>query len=339
MLTSLFFNGIALGAIDTSEYKKATTSNAIHFKLGNTFDLINDLILLITVGNITVLRIWKQDCQIFMIMLHFAYGLGGIMGPLITTPFLLTNQGTNNSMTSSKDSFNITTNDAQSLTDSLLELDNVRIHYAFWIVSFTMVCVSFLFLYIYVLFSDTVENPAKITSDDKMQESTERQPINKLVYTLVVFLSILFFNVFFGLDVAMSSYMTTYGVHSDLHLSKVTGARITSVYWSFFTFYRLVAILYIDRVGAEKNLIFEMVLILLANCFLVPFGNTHEWALWVGAALMGIGSSTVWASMYGFLEQFFPVTNIIIASFSVSACVGEFLFPNLIGFFIFQVVS
>lgn len=38
----------------------------------------------LSVGNLTVLWIWGRECEVFMQLIHFAYGFGGILGSLIT---------------------------------------------------------------------------------------------------------------------------------------------------------------------------------------------------------------------------------------------------------------
>lgn len=67
----------------------------------------------------------------------------------------------------------------------------------------------------------------------------------------------------------------------------------------------------------------ELGIIVLANVVLVPFGNTYEWALWSGVAILGVGMSSIWASIFGYLEEFFPVTSRMAASFTVAATFGE----------------
>lgn len=57
---------------------------------------------------------------------------------------------------------------------------------------------------------------------------------------------------------------------------------MSSVYWATFSFFRVFAILYIDYIGPEKNIIIQLFVVMIGNVFLVPFGNNHEWCLWAG---------------------------------------------------------
>lgn len=59
---------------------------------------------------------------------------------------------------------------------------------------------------------------------------------------------------------------------------------INSIYWATFSFTRVFTVMYIDYIGAEKNIILQLSICMLANVFLLPFGNSHAWCLWAGNA-------------------------------------------------------
>lgn len=45
---------------------------------------------------------------------------------------------------------------------------------------------------------------------------------------------------------------------------------------------------------------------------------------------MGLGCSSVFATMFAFLEQLLPVTSRITSFFFIAACAGEFVIPTLV---------
>ena len=90
----------------------------------------------------------------------------------------------------------------------------------------------------------------------------------------------------------------------------------------------------LTSLGAELNLVFELILILIANVFLMGWGNTASWGLWTGTALLGLGTSSIWASVFGYIEPYIPVTSGMTASFISAACIGEFIIPALISNFV-----
>jgi fucose permease len=109
---------------------------------------------------------------------------------------------------------------------------------------------------------------------------------------------------------------------------------MTALFWATFTFWRCITIFYIEYVGNEMNILLALVAIMIGNIILVPFANSSVVCLWIGVAIIGLGTSPVWGCVFGYLEQHFPVTSKIAASMVVSACVGEFVFPFIISYFI-----
>lgn len=216
-----------------------------------------------------------------------------------------------------------------------------------------MVCVSIIFLYIYLQHRITLEHPSRITACDS---DSNVHHLNSKIYKIVVVLATAFMTVYYGLEIAIAQFMTTFAHVSQLQLPEKTGAIITSVYWITYTFFQLFAVFYTTIVGPEKSIIFLLVIIMIGNCFLIPFGNTHVWSLWTGAALMGTGMSALWGSIFGYLENYFPIVRVFVfffflnrfvnltifcfktskiaAGFTVFSCFGELVVPNLMGVFI-----
>ena len=148
--------------------------------------------------------------------------------------------------------------------------------------------------------------------------------------TGVVALSVAFMHIYYGLEITFGSFLTTYTAKSDLHLDTKVGAQLTSLFWATFTFWRLITIFYINYTGSQNAIFISLAIMLFGNCVLVPFGNVYEWSLWTGTATIGVGISSIWASMFGFLEVYFPVTSKIASSMITAAMVGEFIFPVII---------
>ena len=151
---------------------------------------------------------------------------------------------------------------------------------------------------------------------------------------IAIGLMMLFMPIYNGLELTYGQYLTPFAVKSDLHLSKTTGTEITSVYWAMFTFFRVLAALYIGYIGSEKNVILNIGVILLSNVFLVPLASRYEWCLWTGSILMGMGCSSLWGSGFGCLEDYFPVSPRIGSSIVIATGFGEIIFPFIISAYI-----
>lgn len=200
------------------------------------------------------------------------------------------------------------TNSTELHIEEIYSAENLKIQSAYQIISIFMICASVLFFYIYLRHRQTLPHPSRMRTHDN-HSNTNTNRFSPKVYKIVIILATAFMSIYYGLEIAMSSFMTTFAYVSDLKLSKTTGAKITSVYWSTYAVFQLLTVFYIQFVGPEKNIIFLLTTVMIANCFLIPFGSTYSWCLWTGAALIGVGMSALWGSIYGYLESYFPVVS------------------------------
>lgn len=183
--------------------------------------------------------------------------------------------------------------------------------------------------------------PITLTSSfrDDTQESPQECELKKrrdfyFWKGFVIVLTVMFMHIYYGLEITFGSFLTTFAHESGLQLSKADGAHMTSLFWGTFTVLRLFTVFYIEYVGAEMNILLSLVVVLIANVLLVPFGNSNELCLWIGVGVIGLGTSSIWASLFGYLEEYFTVTSRIAAGMIVSAIVGEFVFPLIISNFV-----
>ena len=151
---------------------------------------------------------------------------------------------------------------------------------------------------------------------------------------ILVGVTMLFMHVFIGLTIPFGSYLTPFAVKCDLHLSKADGAHLTTLFWTTFTVFRCFSIAYLQWISTEVCIFGNIAIITIANGIIVPFGNSHLLMLWLGVAIMGIGFSSIWACVFGFLEEHLTVTPLMSAFMIVSAGLGEFVFPAIISEFI-----
>ena len=244
--------------------------------------------------------------------------------------------------------------------------EDIRIKYPYWVIAGLITVPAVLYLLLWRLHPKSNTHPSRLPvvavidasiepedmpsgSEKKKKEAEKFQVTQQQLqemdrirsttsyrvskYTAVV-LMMCFMPIYYGVELTFGQYLATFAVKSDLHLSKVTGASMTSVYWAMFTFFRLSTAFYIDFLGAEKNIIMNIGFMMIANVILVPLGSQYESCLWIGSVIMGIGCSSIWASAFGYLEEYFPVDSKIGSLIVVSTSLGEFIFPVLISQFI-----
>ena len=261
--------------------------------------------------------------RLFYIALHLCFGFGGTIAPLISKPFLLprlycSENGTTTAGTNCTAGVELT-----------YPPDAVQITWTYFMMSAILIVSAAFSLFLFIFHRETPRHPSR----DVIERTDSKAPVlNQRVKTSIVTLTSAFMFIYFGLEIAMGSLLTTFAEKSNLGMTKLDGADLTFVYWLTFSFFRVFAVFYIEYIGSEYNLYFDLLIIMVANVFLVPFGNTYRWCLWTGVPLIGIGMSSVWASVFGFLEEkYFPVTTKMTAAFTMSSCIGEFVFPFLMG--------
>ncbi|KAI1309024.1 Major facilitator superfamily domain-containing protein 4A [Halotydeus destructor] len=316
------FSALVLSAVTTSLIPLARQVVILF-----AFQVVNGMAsgLLDSAGNVFCLELWGKDNQPFLQALHFTYGLGALISPLVVsgylTPLVPLSQLNDTNMSSKVIILegNLTCNS-----------DHLNLGTPYGVISGYAIVASLLPLYLFLFHRHTSPHPSRLQDEN----GDQARVVNGTVRIAVWILTALFCHIYLGLEIAMGSLLTTFAVKSDLQLPKVTGAYMTSVYWSTFTFFRIAAVGYIGYVGPYYNIIFELALICLSNVFLVPFGNSVEWCLWVGVAILGLGVSSIWASVFGFIENNFPVTSKMASTFTLSACLGDFVFPFLMGYYV-----
>lgn len=287
----------------------------------------------------------------FMQAFHFCFGLGSFIVPLISKPYLLPIEcdpplnGSSTSPISGDeviDNWTISRTPFSSAEGVANWTEAPVVHLCQWkpgdvllrtpygIIAGLIAINAIFFILLFIFQRETKPHPSRIKNTNEINGNQAAESKTNWPEIIVIVLTSAFSFFYYGLEITFGSFLTAYSVSCDLKLEKSTGALITSLFWAVFTFFRLFAVFYIDFTGAEFNLWFELILIMIANVILIPFSNHLEWALWTGSAIMGLGASSIWASVFGFLEDYFPVKSHMTAAFIVSACVGEFVVPTVI---------
>ena len=269
-----------------------------------------------------IIDIWGKESPTFLQALDFFFGLGAFIAPLIATPFLLPKVDEDEQINETLTSLNeISTN------HTLYKPEDVKLIYPYGIIAIFSVITASIFLALFIKYRETASHPSRIEAEELL--ASEPSPASNKLRILIIILMAIFMFFYLGLEITFGSFLTTYAVNSSMKLPKVTGALMTSLFWGTFTFFKIFAIVAIDYTGAELNLMFQISLILISNIFLLCWGNSVTWGLWTGTALLGLGASSVFASVFAFIEQYFPVTSITTSIFCISAYTGEFVFPTI----------
>lgn len=98
--------------------------------------------------------------------------------------------------------------------------------------------------------------------------------------------------------------IATFAVHSELHLSKSHASYLTGVFWVSFTIGRIVAIACSYFVSLSKTLIVSHMILSASALLLLMLGTTSELCLWMGAAGLGLGLSSLYGNAVAWTVQY-----------------------------------
>lgn len=180
------------------------------------------------------------------------------------------------------------------------------------------------------IISDSFKEDFDVNSKEEVKVPSKWFQIENPYKALVVVLAIAFFHVLYGLELTYGSFLTPFSVNSDVRMDTREGAKVSSIFWASFTFWRLITVFYIGYTGPKLGILINLVILAVGNVIMIPFGYTHEWALYTGTILIGLGISPLWGSMFGYIETYFPVTSRMASSMMTSAAIGEFIMPAVL---------
>ena len=245
--------------------------------------------------------------------LHFWFGSGALLAPMIAEPFLIIRNETEENILE------------HSNETRIYHPENVRLLTPYAVIAGYLVFNAVINFLIYKKYPVTTEHPSRAAKQEpeapEQLESVDGKQFKKMtvmepeiVYNknyknwkiLTILLTLLFMHIYLGLEISFGSFLMTFSVKSDLKLTKATGAHLTTLFWATFTFIRLGTILVIQWAGNCAIILISMSIVLIANVILAPFGNSNETLLWAGVALIGMGMSSVWACIFGYLKNFSP---------------------------------
>ena len=170
-----------------------------------------------TGGNVAILKIWEnRDSGPYMHALHFTFGLGAFIAPLIARPFLFVDDSiTESEIHSLLD--NSTVDFRESLKDSTW---TIKALYPL-ISGYSLLSAIFILFYFIKDYRKASENNSKKSSDDN-EDKTATNINLKFKVLLVGVMSLMFF-IYVGMEVAFGTFISVFAVKSDLQFTRPQG--------------------------------------------------------------------------------------------------------------------
>ena len=148
---------------------------------------------------------------------------------------------------------------------------------------------------------------------------------------VIILMSFLFLYV--GMEVMYGTFIATFAVVSDLHLTRKEAAHVNAVFWGSFTAMRFAAIFIAFKLTALFQLVFCFGLCLVGSVSLAIAANSSVYAIYIFSGFMGTGMGPIFACAFLWLEKHVTVTTRIGSYLTIAASIGVDSFPLLLGQF------
>lgn len=285
--------------------------------------------------------------------LNFFLSLGTILAPIVTVPFLSSedrvlkdvnlNQTnwTNNEIVKNRispkylDVLLVTnTFENQTISDDHHLATKSQIHIAYAIIGFITFVAGLVInlLYLFAPYDDD-ENKRKeafvFPLPKKPKES--RFSLANLYYWTVLVLCCTITCFYYSMTINNSNYIQAFGVESEL-TSKTTGSYLTLTYSCVLTFSCFCFVFISAKLPPALILLADFALMVLSN-ILICCGRSVP-MLWTAIVLLGIGMSSVQPSLYSYMKQRIDVNNVVISIITFSSGLIAMFYPLMNGYYI-----
>lgn len=298
-------------------------------------------------GNIAMMQLHHNNVQPFLQAMHFFYGLGAFVSPMISAPFL--RKGECN-MAESETGANHTFFMIPFLNSTNKQwTEATQLHWAFWIMGASQIPIILILAGLmltkgrrgkkavdYETLSDDEQKPSdpdhviatdRIMSHEPPFKCFSQYKQNELMFLMMTGVMLFLAD---GAQGGYADYVFSYGKSTVLGLSSADAAHLNATFWGLFTLGRLFAvflaiwfspwrILLIDTVGCGGSLALLMV------------ASGNRTVLFVCSAGVGFFLASMAPAGLSLVEECVGVTPSATTVMVVIAASGEIMFPLVTG--------
>lgn len=282
-----------------------------------------------------IIDIWRDESPPWILSQHFAYSLGTLASPLILAHFLPNSNSTDNA--------DITTNSPA----------DVDIHIPFYIAGSMAIFSVVINIIIYFAFrhrrplvpvENNIQEPPVVGTSWERESissssssvsvttpliSRNRNASKRKIY--VIGLSCCVIGFYSALELCTQQFLPTYAHFSQMKLSPTEGARVLFGLQLGFTIGRLVGIFLVQKIRPHFIFAGNLVILTISNTILLFWGESSMTLLWVGSIMIGVGMSTVYPSLYAFVEKYLFVTETVSGIITISGGFVSSIYPVIVG--------
>jgi hypothetical protein len=334
LAASILFTSASLMTVSVAFLKSLPSLMAVFVCNGFTLGFFE------TGAYIVLLQVWGHNAVPFMQVLIAMIGIGSLLAPVIAEPFLIKQEDSffvEEARSWDLEGWNTTSESAVGQETMLI--------YPYSFIAAVLAFNALFSLSLYCKYGSSIKGSSQIENTEvhvsvedakKIEAEFGSLPPSSVCCAvsyknIVIALAVILIHLFYGIQVCFGSFLMTFSVNSSLNLSKSTGALLTTIYWSSYTFFKLPVMLLMRSNG--KILMMSLTGVLTASILLM-MSEMDERILWTGVVLLAASMSPVWACVFGYLQEFFPVTETVSSLLVISSMMAEFVFPSVISAFI-----
>ena len=267
-----------------------------------------------------IFSMWGEKSPLFIQFLYMFYDTGSFLAPFWTKPFILRSKS------------ELLGNTAANVTSLPYKPSDVKIQYPIMIVGFVYTVAAFGFLILH--YTKPYIKPLPKHTVKKAPSHVKQFDGKRSLKWFIIIMMCLFTHAAQSTTDLIGEMGPSFAVHSELKLPNESGPTLVSIFWGFFTIYRVIFIVLLMYTTAEKAKIINVLLLLVSLVVLVPHANTQKSCLYAGIILLGFGMCPIFAATYGSITRYFPVTSRMTAAFFISTCVGHLIYPWVVSQYI-----
>ncbi|XP_025017914.1 uncharacterized protein LOC107359292 [Tetranychus urticae] len=276
------------------------------------------------------------------------FGVGALIIPLVTRPFLLPFQRDEDQIIQGR-SININiTSSATKLPFGGFTPDDVTIQYPYLINGIFLCLVSIGFIVFYFKDKQIPSNDCKsvnntvsgnidspgcsnaASGDNGSSQDNVDKPWKKYVAIIPM---MLIANIAFGFTTTVGSLGPSFAVKSPIAMTKKTAALLITVFWTMFCFYRIIFIPLSSYFSHRRLMLFNLLLILISVGLMISKAAYDPYFTWASFILLGTGYSPTFSVSFALLQQYFPISGRLASFIFMNGCIGESIHPWLVAKF------
>ena len=294
-------------------------------------------------GHTFLFSIWKTEVHTYVQVMYFLFASGGLLVPLLTTPFLWQPPANTDPPWSPVDyngtdmgnysSYNLTesanhTSCMNCTVEPLSIVPTTNVHYSFLISGIICTLASIPFLIMFIRMGNhRYPEETRDTGEEKGHSKY------KFKFVIAVILLTLLFGVITGWIDSFAGFMMSFSIR-HLKWAKSAGSLATTMFWVAYAIGNFLCIFLVQCFRTGTLLFSYFIISIVGTSALIASGIYMAFApVWISVLLTGFSMSIMWPGVFTWTEETVtPVNGKIASLFLVAGAVGFMVNPLAVGY-------